>query len=295
MGDELLYFPKGHAQYDALYCDRAPQTPGLTKRKRTLLSSGKVIRIAFSCLKLNYADAQSSDYSRKVTRSFHHSLHHMSSCFSLENCPDWIACRIATVDYEFPPEAGPEGGVVVGSKDWLAGGLVMVLQLQPIHIMGPLRDLEKEQEGVRAGLVGEAHGQGPKANKNPLFSLKRTFYVLYRPGHECPEFLIRRQLLRQCFQNRWHLDVRTRSNPVAAESSSEQPVGYVVPAPIPVPVLVPVAVSTAQLSNSVTIECTRRFMCTYDSGEVWSGTVVRLVRDPWGVPLWSGEASHHRA
>lgn len=163
----------------------------------------------------------------------------------------------------------------------------MVLQLQPIHIMGPLRDLEKEQEGVRAGPVGDGQGQGQgqgsKANKNPIFSLKRTFFVLYRPCHECPEFLIRRQLLRQCFQNSWHLDVRTRSPPIAAESSSAQCTGSVIPTPAPVPV------PTAQPSNSVTIECTRRFMCTYDSGEVWSGTVVSLVRDPWGVPLWSGE------
>ena len=35
----------------------------------------------------------------------------------------------------------------------------------------------------------------------------------------------------------------------------------------------------------------RRFSCTYDNGEVWSGRVARLSRDTNGIPLWSGELS----
>ena len=55
--------------------------------------------------------------------------------------------------------------------------------------------------------------------------------------------------------------------------------------------------SIKEISNTVNsvVSCSerttgRRFSCTYDSGDVWCGRVVRLTRDSNGIPLWSGES-----
>ena len=189
-----------------------------------------------------------------------------------ESCPDWIACRVLSIDYEFPPA---DLTVCTGEmKEDVTKGLVMVLQLGPIHLsQSPSKEEKEEKEGK------EKEKETSKSNKpSPIFSLKRTFFVLYRPGHQCAEFLIRRQLMRSCFALSWHLKA-----PHKPEDPKLTPVPTPIPAPVPVPVPVPGSL------NSHVIECTRRFSCTYDSGDVWCGTVLRVVRDPYGIPLWSGK------
>jgi hypothetical protein len=187
-----------------------------------------------------------------------------------ECCPDWIACRVLSIDYEFPPA---DFTVYTGEmKEEVARGLIMVLQLGPIHLSQSPKDKEKEEEK-------EKEKETTKSNKSTAtFSLKRTFFVLYRPGHQCPEFLIRRQQMRECFAMCWHLKAPHKIDPVPTPGTA--------PVPTPVPVI--------GSQNSHVIECTRRFSCTYDSGEVWCGTVLRVVRDPYGIPLWSGKFARHR-
>ena len=141
----------------------------------------------------------------------------------------------------------------------------MVLQLTPLHLSHSKSKDRNEEDGTI---------ENKGTNKSsPVFSLKRTFFVLYRPGHNSPEFLLKRRQICQCLAKTWHIAPHTQAHTQAQaqelELNSKE---------IP---------STHDLRR--TVSCNRRFSCTYDNGDVYSGVVLRVTRDLQGIPLWSGK------
>ena len=214
--------------------------------------------------------------------------------------PDWIACRVISFDFEFP--AYDITSLNEADRVEVSRGLVMVLQLAPLYLSQSakvkqreierekLREKEKEKEKIKG------QGDGTKSNKHyrstpQPFSLKRTFYVLYRPGHECPEFLIRRHQMQLSLSKCWHLptapiNLLERGNEGVRgildlkETNDDNMIQ-----------IRKVGVETNMLKTFHRNVEQRRFSCTYDNGEIWSGRLVRLCRDTNGIPLWSGESS----
>ena len=181
-----------------------------------------------------------------------------------DGLPDWIACRIVTIDFEFPSNEVTTSTLTSSSNEDVINGLVMVLQLTPLHLSHS-KSKDKNEE-VNSEYKG--------SKSNSVFSLKRTFFVLYRPGHNSPEFLLKRTQICQCLTKTWHIAPHTQAHTQKeahelAHNSGDIP-------------------STHDLRR--TVHCNRRFSCTYDNGEVYSGVVVRVTRDLQGIPLWSGQS-----
>ena len=105
-----------------------------------------------------------------------------------DGLPDWIACRVVTIDFEFPSSeitTSTSTSTSSGNDD-VINGLVMVLQLSPLHLSHSTTKDRNEED------TNNANNEN-KNNKSSssVFSLKRTFFVLYRPGHNSPEFLLK--------------------------------------------------------------------------------------------------------
>lgn len=164
-----------------------------------------------------------------------------------------------TIDFEFPSSDVNASILTSTSNDDVINGLVMVLQLTPLHLSHSKSKDRNEEDG---------NIENKGTNKSsPVFSLKRTFFVLYRPGHNSPEFLLRRRQICQCLAKTWHIAPHTQAQELELHSKE-----------IP---------STHDLRR--TVSCNRRFSCTYDNGDVYSGVVLRVTRDLQGIPLWSGK------
>jgi hypothetical protein len=124
----------------------------------------------------------------------------------------------------------------------------MVLQLGPLHI------------SMNKG-SGKDISEKDKRNQNNI--IKKCFFILYRPGHQSPEFLIQKKSIVST--------IRTFQK----ENSS-------------------MVIEEIHGNNMYFVECVDkdqkrlRFSCTYDGGEVWTGMVVSINRDSVGLPIWSG-------
>ena len=200
-----------------------------------------------------------------------------------------------SIDFEFP--AKDVTSLVAVSKGEVARGVVMVLQLAPLYLSQSAKEKEKEMERDKVrererekekerGKDFEGGSKTYKLNRAAPqpFSLKRTFYVLYRPGHECPEFLIKRQQMQQSLAYCWHLNRAPRGINGVSDITE---VGYSKPG-FSGGTRCEAGSRKGNADNSSKVT-ERRFSCTYDNGEVWSGRVVRLGRDSNGIPLWSGK------
>ena len=168
-----------------------------------------------------------------------------------------------TIDFEFPSSDVTASTSTSTSSDDVINGLVMVLQLTPLHLSHSKSKDRNEDDGA-------IENKGA-SKSSPVFSLKRTFFVLYRPGHNSPEFLLKRRQICQCLAKTWHIAPQTQAHTQAQElelNLKEIP-------------------STHDLRRTVC--CNRRFSCTYDNGDVYSGVVLRVTRDLQGIPLWSGK------
>ena len=227
-------------------------------------------------------------------------------CLGSDTCPDWIACRVISIDFEFP--AIDVTYLREANKGEVWRGLVTVLQLAPLYVSQSAKEKEKEidreklreKEKEKERSKGNGDGLGPKSSKHyrstpQPFSLKKTFYVLYRPGHECPEFLIRKHQMQLSLSKCWHL----RTAPSNMLERSYEGIQGVLDLDLNVTsdydLIQEVGVKMNKLKNGKNdngcVVSQRRFSCTYDNGEIWSGRVARLCRDSNGIPLWSGELS----
>ena len=177
---------------------------------------------------------------------------------------------MVTIDFEFPSNdttstsTSTPTSTSTGNDD-VINGLVMVLQLSPLHLSHSTSKDRNEEDANNAN----------NENKNykyssSIFSLKRTFFVLYRPGHNSPEFLLKRKQICRCLERTWHITPHTRAHTQAQEPELNS--------------------KTISKSHDLrqTVSCNRRFSCTYDNGDVYSGVVVRVTRDLQDIPLWSG-------
>ena len=171
-----------------------------------------------------------------------------------------------TIDFEFPSYDVTTSTSTSSSNDDVINGLVMVLQLTPLHLSHS-KSKDRNEEDVN----NENKGNKPSS----VFSLKRTFFVLYRPGHNSPEFLLKRKQICQCLAKTWHIAQHTQADTLTQE----------------------LELDSKDISSSHdlrrTVSCNRRFSCTYDNGDVYSGVVVRVTRDLQGIPLWSGKSFNY--
>ena len=184
-----------------------------------------------------------------------------------DGLPDWIACRVVTIDFEFPSNDISTSTSTSTGNDDVINGLVMVLQLSPLHLSHSTTKDRNEEDANNANNENKNN-----KSSSSVFSLKRTFFVLYRPGHNSPEFLLKRKQICQCLAHTWHITPHTQAQ---AHTQAQEP-----------------ELNSKNISIShdlrQTVTCNRRFSCTYDNGDVYSGVVVRVTRDLQGIPLWSG-------
>lgn len=188
---------------------------------------------------------------------------YVAVCYGIidsDGLPDWIACRVVTIDFEFPSNDITTSTSTSSGNDDVINGLVMVLQLSPLHLSHSTTKDRNEED------ANNANNESKNSKSSSAFSLKRTFFVLYRPGHNSPEFLLKRKQICQCLARAWH---------IAPHTQAQEP-----------------ELNSKNISKShdlrQTVSCNRRFSCTYDNGDVYSGVVVRVTRDLQGIPLWSG-------
>lgn len=175
---------------------------------------------------------------------------------------------MVTIDFEFPSNdttstsTSTPTSTSTGNDD-VINGLVMVLQLSPLHLSHSTSKDRNEEDANNANNENKNY-------KSSIFSLKRTFFVLYRPGHNSPEFLLKRKQICRCLERTWHITPHTRAHTQAQEPELNS--------------------KTISKSHDLrqTVSCNRRFSCTYDNGDVYSGVVVRVTRDLQDIPLWSG-------